>query len=542
MESLQHFLLNCFSQHSGLNSALLYAAILAPLIMGGLLIITDKLPASTEKLLASIGFAIPALIAIWLWSLYNASLGAPGIFNDGGWQFITTFDTGLSRLGISLKLGLNGISAPIYLLAGLVGAAAGFYAFNAKVENPRVYHGLLLIMLAGLMGAFSSIDIFFFYFFHELALIPTFIMLGLYGGRQSRSIALELTIYLTLGAMLSLTGLIVLYVKSGVNSFDLIALTTQLADKPLPENIQNYAFGMLLLGFGTLVSLWPLHSWAPRGYAAAPASTAMLHAGVLKKFGLLGLIQIAAPLIPMGAAHWAPLLMWLALGNVLIIGFVTMAQDDLKQMLGYSSVMHMGYIFLAFATLSTTGIGGAVTLMVAHGLSAALLFMLADMIERRTKNLDLGELGGLVRQAPTLAAFFVVATLASAGLPGFANFWGELTIFTALFGHSKLLAAGAIVGIVISAVYGLRAVSKIFFGEPTEPMSQFLKTNTITDLSAAEKRPAILLIFALLVIGFFPKLITESINAGARRLYADKPVMTATAQPTSPVASTQASH
>jgi NADH-quinone oxidoreductase subunit M len=291
---------------------------------------------------------------------------------------------------------------------------------------------LLLIMHGGLLGVFASVDIFYFYFFHELALIPTFIMVGIWGGRDRNYAAMKLTIYLTAGAMLSLLGLIALYVKSGANSFDLIELKDAIAAGGLRGSTQNWIGGLLLLGFGTLVSLWPLHTWAPLGYGAAPSSAAMLHAGVLKKFGLYGLIQIAIPLIPLGLQHWAwKLALLAAFGNVLVVGFVTMAQRDLKQMLGYSSVMHMGYCFLGIACLSTIGTGGVVLLMVAHGLSVALLFLLATSIHHRTHTFDLSEMGGLAQKTPVLAAFFVAATMASIGLPGFANFWGELTVFVA---------------------------------------------------------------------------------------------------------------
>ncbi len=524
---LQQFFLHMFTEQAAWQTALLYTAFLFPLGLGGLLLITDRIGEASARILAAIGFTLPALIAIWIWSLYNISLYQVvdgEVLHNGGFVFLSELDTGLKSFGILLKLGLNGISTPLYLLAGLVGAAAGFYALQAKMDTPRVYWALLLIMLSGLMGMFSTTDIFFFYFFHELALIPTFLMMGLYGGKSARSIALEMAIYLTFGAMLSLLGLIILYTESGARSFDIPTLCAHLAIQPLSETVQRYIFPFLLIGFGTLVSLFPFHSWAPRGYAAAPASTAMLHAGVLKKFGLYGLIQIAAPLLPMGVNSCMEWFSLLALGNVLFIGFVTMAQDDFKQMIGFGSVMHMGYLFLAIVTMSAMGIGGAVTLMVAHGLSVALLFLLADVLHKRTQNLDMGELGGLAKYAPIMTGYFIAASMASAGLPGFANFWGELSIFLALFGHQPWLAAAVLSGIIISAVYLLRAVAKIFFGEPTPAMKDHLDKNPFTDMQELERTPAVLLLFALLVMGIFPKLITESIDASVIRYFNDLPV------------------
>jgi NADH-quinone oxidoreductase subunit M len=324
-----------------------------------------------------------------------------------------------------------------------------------------LYLTLLLVMQGGLMGVFASVDVFYFYFFHELALIPTFIMVGIWGGRDRSYAAMKMTIYLTLCAMLSLIGLIAIYVKSGAETFDLIALRRELLANPLPVFAQKNIFGLLMFGFGILVSLWPLHTWAPLGYGAAPSSAAMLHAGVLKKFGLYGLIQIALPLLPLGLGSWTWVLVALALGNILIIGLVTIAQRDLKQVIGYSSVMHMGYAFLGVAAFSVMGAGGVVLMMVAHGLSVALLFLLSTSIYHRTQTFDLGQMGGLAQKAPVLAAFFVAATFASIGLPGFANFWGELAIFVSLWKLSPWVTAGAVAGVIISAIYGLRAAANV---------------------------------------------------------------------------------
>jgi NADH-quinone oxidoreductase subunit M len=363
------------------------------------------------------------------------------------------------------------------------------------------------------------VDVFFLYFFHELAVIPTFIMVGIWGGRDRSYAAMKMTIYLTLGAMLSLIGLVALYASSTAQSFDLIALRQAIARQPLSELAQHNIFGLLMFGFGILVSLWPLHTWAPLGYGAAPSSAAMLHAGVLKKFGLYGLIQVGLPLLPQGAERWSWVLAVLALGNVLVVGIVTIAQRDLKQMVGYSSVMHMGYAFLGLATLSTVGVGGVVLMMVAHGYSAALLFLLATSIHHRTHTFDMEEMGGLGMKAPVLAAFFVAATLASIGLPGFANFWGELTIFVALWDFSPWVTAGAIAGVIISAIYGLRAAARVFFGPATEEFSKTAEKNPIADLRWSERFPALLLLAALLFVGFWPKSVSDDLNATLTTVY-----------------------
>jgi NADH-quinone oxidoreductase subunit M len=491
--------------HAVLNSYLVIFAIAIPLIMALSLAVSGKLPDSIVKASGVVGFLVPALISLWLAAVYMA-----GGYN-GAYAFPVIADLGLEQFGIRLHLGLNGIALPFHVLSGIVGLAAGLYAVQSGVERLRLMLVLLLVMQGGLMGVFSSVDVLFFYFFHEFALIPTFVMIAIWGRSGRRAVALEVTIYLTLGAMITLAGLIALYLFSGAEDFNMIALRQAVVEAPL----QGTIFGLLLIGFGILVSLFPFHTWAPRAYATAPAPAAMLHAGVLKKFGLYGLIQIAYPLLPQGVADWAPLLLILALGNVLIIGFVTMAQRDLKLMLGNASVMHMGYAFLGLYAWSTIGIGAAVLMLFAHGLSVALLFLLADVVEKRTGTCDMQEIGGLGQKAPVLMGLFTAAMLASIGLPGFANFWGELGIFVSLFATATPWALYlALIGILISAIYGLRAVAAVFFGEEKGEL-------TGGDIRALEKLPAVLLLAFLLLIGFWPKLLSDPVNESVSRTFAD---------------------
>lgn len=484
----------------------LLVAIATPLALA--LMIALGLPKRWSVRLAYAGFGVPLLVALHTWWHFTAAE------QTAGYAYLSSYDTGLTGLGISLKLGLNGISMPLFVMAAIVGFAAGLYAIQSQAERLKIYLMLLLIMQGGLLGVFASVDVFFLYFFHELALIPTFIMVGIWGGRDRNYAAMKLTIYLTLGAMISLVGLIALYVKSGAQSFDLIELKRHLAANPLEATWQNNIFGLLVFGFGILVSLWPFHTWAPLGYGAAPSSAAMLHAGVLKKFGLYGLIQVAMPLLPDGLAHWAHPLAWLAVvGNILVVGLITIAQRDLKQMIGYSSVMHMGYAFLGIAAGTAVGIGGVVLMMVAHGLSVSLLFLLATSVHHRTHTFAMDEMGGLVVKAPVLAALFVAATFASIGLPGFANFWGELVIFVALWKFSPVITALAVAGVVISAIYGLRAAARVFFGPQTDHFAEVAARHPPADLRWAERIPALILLGALLFIGLWPRSLSEPINA-----------------------------
>jgi len=488
-------------------SILVPAAIATPLACALILLGGKFYWGKVVRAIASIGFLVPAAVSVYLWSCYNPAVA-------GGYDFITRNNLGLEGVGITLHLGLNGVSLPLFVLAGIVGLAAGIYAIQAKAERAYQYLLLLLVMQSGLMGIFASIDVFFFYLFHEFALIPTFILVGIWGGRDRQYAAMKLTIYLTVGAMLSLAGLIALYVQSDAGSFDLISLREAIAAQALSATVQKYAFALLLFGFGILVSLWPFHTWAPLGYGAAPSSAAMLHAGVLKKFGLYGLIQIALPLLPSGVSLWAPTLAWLALGNIVIIGLITISQRDVKQMIGYSSVMHMGYCFLGVATATVLGAGAAVLLMVAHGLSVALLFMLATSLHHRTRTFDMFEMGGLVKKTPVLAGFFTTAIMASIAVPGpgLANFWGEFTVFVAVWNWRAWMLFPVALGVVFSAVYGLRAVGRIFFGKPTPGFEAKLEAD-MADLSWRERMPAVLLLLALIAVGVWPRSISDGVNA-----------------------------
>ncbi|MEY3001148.1 MAG: hypothetical protein RL648_1362 [Verrucomicrobiota bacterium] len=488
----------------GLHPQLLLLAILVPTACALALMLSGRLAERTVKSIAVLGFVVPAIVAVVLTMMYIKGGHA------GGYAFTYMANLGLERFGIRLHLGLNGISLPMYLMAAVVGLGAGLYALQSVKERLRVFMVLLLIMQAGLMGVFSSVDIFFFYFFHEFALIPTFVMIAIWGRAGRRAVALEVTIYLTLGAMITLAGLIYLYLETGAEAFNMTAIRAAL----LEAGPQVRIFGLLLVGFGILVSLFPFHSWAPRAYATAPAPAAMLHAGVLKKFGLYGLIQIAYPLLPAGASEWAPALLWLALGNIVLIGFVTLAQRDLKLMLGNASVMHMGYAFLGLYAYSTGGTAAAVLMMFAHGVSVALLFLLADVIERRTGTVDMEDIGGLGQKAPVLMGLFVAAMMASIGLPGFANFWGELGIFVALWQSATPWALiPALTGILISAVYGLRAVARVFFGEEKG-------VEEASDIGTAEKIPVFLLLLVLLLVGFWPRGLSDPVNSGSHLLHA----------------------
>lgn len=412
----------------------------------------------------------------------------------------------------------DGMSVIMVLLSVIVTLAA-LLSGKAPAGRETLYYGSSLLISAGAIGAFAATDLFFFYAFHELALIPTFLMIGILGRGDRKEAAWKITIYLGFGSIILLAGLVWLANLAGTFSIPEMVLQAKEGSLVIDPASQKGIAALLIVGFGVLVSLFPFHSWAAPAYASAPAPTAMLHAGVLKKFGLYGLLRIAIPLVPEGMNAWLVPLLVLLVGNILWVGLVTINQKRLDLMLGNSSVMHMGYIFLAIAALAAVNGDvnlnpiarpAAVLLMFAHGISIAMLFGLADRIERNTGTLELSDLGGLAKSAPGMAFLFGMVGMASIGLPGLANFAGEVMVFLSAFrnydpaaglGPVQIACILAIWGVVISAVYMLRAYRKIFQGPTVRA------TETAADLTFADRIPVLLLAVALLAVGLYPNLL-----------------------------------
>jgi len=431
-----------------------------------------------------------------------------------GYQFVTTIPgLGAEALGIHCRLGVDGLNVGLLLMGAIVAFAATCVARDIG-ERAKEFYLLLLTMTGGILGAFASLDLFYFYFFHELALIPTFIMIGVWGRGEDKNYAtFKITMYLSLGALIALFGLIALYLQmpAGQRTFDIPAMTQYFAGQRMAAQAQQLIFPALMFGFGILVSLWPFHTWAPLGYGAAPTATAMLHAGVLKKFGLYGLIRVAVPLMPDGAKQWLGVLALLCLGNILYCGLVAMRQKDLNLLIGNSSVAHMGFVFLGIASLNLIGVTGAVVIMVAHGLLAAVSFALSGYIYQQARTLEISRMGGLLQQVPFVGMALTMAMLAGCGLPGFANFVGESMVFFGAWKTFPVVTALACWGaLVIGAVYMLRAVRNILHGPLVDDWKD------LRDLSNLWRRlPFAVLLFTLLLFGFFPRLLTDKIRPSA---------------------------
>jgi NADH-quinone oxidoreductase subunit M len=462
------------------------------------------------RAIAVLATFISMVLAISMFLHFN---GAP--VDADGYRFVQQIPW-VESLGISYHVGVDGLNVGLILMGAIVAFAATLCAWEIQTREKEFYI-LLLVMSGGILGAFASLDLFFFYFLHEIALVPTFIMIGVWGrGERKNYATFQITLYLSLGALIALLGLITLYLQSGANTFDIPKIIAHVKANPLAENVQNFIFPLLLFGFGVLVSLWPFHSWAPLGYGVAPAPTAMLHAGVLKKFGLYGLIRIALPLLPQAAQHWMMVIAWLAIGNILYVGWVAMRQKDLNLLIGNSSVAHMGFIFLGIASLNLIGVTGAVLIMIAHGFLAALSFALSGYIFQKAGTLEISELGGLCRKLPFIGTLLLMAAMAGCGLPGFANFVGEATVFFGAWSQPALHLVVVLAvwgGLIIGAVYMTRAVRNVLHGPLPQKFSELPDAYNLW-----RKIPYALLLVSLLVFGFVPKLLTEKINPAADKV------------------------
>jgi NADH-quinone oxidoreductase subunit M len=497
-------------------TTLTYIFLLPLLAAIALAFVPRNLAVIMRAVAVGVTFVTMLLAVLMFWKFNGATTDA------NGYKFVSTIPgLGAESLGIACKLGVDGLNVGLVLMGAIVAFAAACCSFEIKSREKEFYI-LLLTMTGGILGAFMSLDLFFFYFFHELALLPTFIMIGVWGRGEKKNYAtFQITLYLSIGALLALIGLIALYlqVPADVRTFDIPTLTKYFADpaNAMPASAQNFIFPLLLFGFGILVSLWPFHSWAALGYGSAPSATAMLHAGVLKKFGLYGLIRVALPFMPQAAQSWMQILAWLALGNVLYVGWVAMRQKNLNLLIGNSSVAHMGFIFLGIASLNVIGVTGAVVIMVAHGFLAALTFGLSGYVYSQTGTLEMSELGGLAKKLRFVGVALTMAALAGCGLPGFLNFVGEVTVF---FGAWQVPALRVVTvlavwgALLIGAVYMLRMVRTVLHG------ADRTDATNVTDANAWRRLPHLILLASLLVFGFFPSLLTEKIKPVTERIVA----------------------
>ncbi|HVJ50023.1 NADH-quinone oxidoreductase subunit M [Desulfitobacterium sp.] len=487
------------------NSFILPMTLLAPILALLIIVFLPREETKTIKIVAALGTFMALALSVYLFFAYDRSVG--------GMQFALTIPW-IRDIGVNLGFGVDGISLPMLLLTNLIGFTAVYSSWN--IENRvKDFFVLLLILITGVMGTFIATDLFIFFLCYEIVVIPIYIMVIIWGStkRVSKEYAgMKLTIYLLIGSAFMLVAMVALYLNAA-NQLAAMGkgptfMFAQLAQLHYDQSFQIVVFALFLFGFGSLISMFPFHSWSPDGYAGAPTAVSMIHAGVLKKIGGYGLIRLGVLVLPLGARFWAPVIAVLAIINILYAAFIALAQKDLKYVVGYSSVSHMGNVLLAIAALNMTSLDGAVAMMFAHGVMAALFFSMIGFVYEKTHTRNIADLGGLAHQMPRLATGFMIAGLAGLGLPGTVNFIAEFTIFNGVAKVMPVPAILAVIGIIFTAVYTLRVIANVLFG-PRRSEWDHLK-----DIRGPELVPLVVLAFVIFGTGIFPNILFQVIDSG----------------------------
>ena len=402
-------------------------------------------------------------------------------------------------LHIAYSVGVDGISVVMLLLSAIIVFTGTFASWQA-MSNPKEYFLWFTLLSTGVFGFFISVDMFTMSMCYEVALIPMYLLIGVWGTGAKEYAAMKLTLMLMGGSALLIIGILAIYFFSGATTMNINEIA---AMANIPENVQNIFFPLLFIGFGVLGALFPFHTWSPDGHASAPTAVSMLHAGVLMKLGGYGCFRIAMYLMPSALDTWAPVFLILTTISVVYGALSACVQTDLKYINAYSSVSHCGMVLFALCMVTQTAITGAVIQMLSHGLMTALFFAVIGMIYHRAGTRDVRYLGGLMKVVPFLAVSYVVAGLANLGLPGFSGFVAEMTIFVGSFQNAdtfhRVCTIVACTSIVVTAVYILRVVGKILFQKIPNP--EFLK---LTDATWDERLAVGGLIFCVAGLGTAP--------------------------------------
>jgi NADH-quinone oxidoreductase subunit M len=459
------------------------------------------------------------------------------------------------ELGIAYDLGVDGLTAPMVLLTGMVAVAGVFISWRIE-DRQKEFMTFFMLLVAGVMGVFISVDLFLLFFFYELAIFPMYILIAGWGWIVSREYAaMKLTLYILVGSVVSLVGAIAMVYVAGLYfkgdgaavfeaakaagllrpggtefSFDITQLTLAAENGAfniplLGTTFAKFWFPFVFTGFAVLAGIWPFHNWSPDGHVAAPTAVSMIHAGVLMKLGAYAALRVGVQLLPEGAMVHLPWMVFLTLVNVVYGAFIAFRQRDFKYVIGFSSVSHMGLVSMGFATMNMTGMTGAGLQMFSHGAMTALFFGVVGMVYDRAHTRDIPSLGGFAKKMPWVAIAFVVGGLASMGMPGLSGFIAEFPIFQGLWiasdevtlqignftlrNYYSWIAILSALGIVITAAYVLRVAGAVFFGEFDEK-----KFPDITDITITDRLVLLILGTPLLIIGLYPQIIAPMITVG----------------------------
>jgi NADH-quinone oxidoreductase subunit M len=440
-----------------------------------------------------------------------------------------------SDINIQFAIGLDGLSVWLFGLSALLCITAVLVSWEVIGERPAAFYSLLLLLESGMLGVFAARDIILFYIFFEFTLIPLFFLIGVWGSEDRRYAALKFFIYTLSGSLLTFLGLLAIVLwdynhpfsglgGGGGLNFSIPELTEHLRANPIPYKLQMLIFIALFAGFAIKVPLFPLHTWLPLAHVQAPTAGSVILAGVLLKIGTYGFVRFSMPMLPDATALCAPWLLWLAVAGIIYGAFVALAQTDLKRLIAYSSVSHLGYCMLGLFALNKLGMDGSVLQMINHGISTGGLFAIVGMIYERYHTREIAKLGGLTKRTPLLAFFLLLFTMSSIGLPGLNGFAGEFLILNGMFqrawtgapaGHTAeylTIAALAVFGVVLGAWYMLWLVERTFFGPLKEPVHGD-EHHPIHDMNVREVFALAPLVVFMFWIGLHPKFFVDKMQS-----------------------------
>jgi NADH-quinone oxidoreductase subunit M len=482
---------------------LLTFIILSPLVAATILLILPASQGLAIRLVALAGAGLTLPPAVWLCLAYDRA--------RGGFQFAQEI-AWVPSLGIRYHVAADGISLVLILLTAII-ITGGVFASWTRPDRTKEFLALLLLLVGGVFGVFAARDLFFLFLFYEIAVLPMYLLIGVWGTstkeRTKEYSAMKLTLMLLGGSAFILVAILALYFQNAPHSFDL----DDLAKGTYGAAFQKWVFLAIYVGFGILAGIWPLHTWSPDGHASAPTAVSMLHAGVLMKLGAYGVLRVGVGLLPQGAEDWALLMAVIATINILYGAFSAMGQTDLKYIIAYSSVSHMGVVMLGLAALNPIGITGSVMQMFSHGIMTGLFFAVVGLVYEKAHTRIIAQMGGFAKAMPGVAVCMTIGGLASFGLPATSGFIAEFLCFYGAWLRYPVLALLSVIGIVLTAIYVLRMLQKIFLGpfsEETYPHLSDARTTEWVAISA--------LAVLLLLVGIYPRPLTDLIPTGFRAL------------------------
>ena len=481
-------------------SGLLTLAIFLPIV--GAIVIALFLNGKNARTLALITTLAELALTSYIFLLYDKE--------KGGYQLVDKFEGWIpfDTFRVDYFLGIDGLSAPLVLLTGILGIVAVFASWSVSVRMKE--HFMWLLVLQGaVIGVFTSLDFFLFFLFWELELIPMFFLISIWGTGRKEYSAMKFIIFTILGSAFLLIGILSLYFST--NTFDMTLLPDKIAGANLimPASV---LFFLTIIGFAIKLPVFPFHPWLPDAHTDAPTAASVMLAGVLLKMGGYGMFRVSASMFPEQIVDYSWLLATLGLINILYGAAITIRQTDLKRLIAYSSVSHMGFVLLGIAAAkggtAELGMNGAALQMFTHGTITGLLFLTVGFIYEKAHTRYIPDLGGLANRMPFLAAGLLVAGLASLGLPGTSGFVAEITIFMGSFPAWHWFAALAAIGVVLTAGYILWMIQRVMFGP------QLLRHNNLSDASIPEMIPVAILVASILVVGIYPAVISDVFNTG----------------------------